>query len=586
MEDLTEREWPVWTSRTSELLIDGLKVTQIFSNVHIQLETLRKRKFATKAGLLFEDELNKLANIISGLKVGGGDNEKIPPLEQKVKVVERRLDNLDELVSDKSDLEKLEFKFNNRIDGLEQRLSTVEAQLAQLGMGSGVGSSGLDKSFQERIESLESNMDDLLIKFPVVADNLEALTTQFDEFKKKFEAFGEKVSYIENSCSINTYKIEGIEKLLTEIQTGYDELKRLIDVLPEECMNKMKRELFHMDEKKADKSDLNKKADWSELQLKADLTEVSRLNDVSNQLDMRVRDQKNEFNEALKTMKNNYDKRLEALLQWILKQLRRLAGKDTKGETGTDIGKVKCLVCDQVVRQHTDAEIGFVGPAFPNSLKTLTTHNRPTDYIDKQTDRTHNRPMSFENDADPRKSPRDPNNQQQAWSRPRNKSPSPPRQNQQSNQSNKGNYRLSPKNLETLGVDYGYDRIFQTLTQPAVQNQRERPASASSARQGGHQQLPSTNYMQLGDRVMTGTLCCTYVRAYISIPDPIIIFILSLTLTLTLLLTLTLTITAFASSPSLGAGGANVTFPNVESSDFTGIPSGEHKLSHFKELEL
>lgn len=50
MEVLNE-EWPVWSSKQSELLVDGLKVTQVFSNVHIQLETLRRRKYATKAGI-------------------------------------------------------------------------------------------------------------------------------------------------------------------------------------------------------------------------------------------------------------------------------------------------------------------------------------------------------------------------------------------------------------------------------------------------------------------------------------------------------------------------------------------------------
>jgi hypothetical protein len=74
---------------------------------------------------------------------------------------------------------------------------------------------------------------------------------------------------------------------------------------------------------------LNRKADLSQLLLKADLSELSQLNDLCNQLDRRLQENKLEMNDGLKGLKNNVDKRLEALLQWILKQLKRLADRDS-----------------------------------------------------------------------------------------------------------------------------------------------------------------------------------------------------------------------------------------------------------------
>jgi chromosome segregation ATPase len=371
MESLSELEWPQWTSKQSELLIDGLKVTQVLSNVNIQLETLRKRRFANTAGVLFEDELNDLSNIVKDLKVGGGDNEKIPKVEEKVKFIERRVDNLDEKVSDKSDIARLEIKLNGRIDGLEKRIGNLEAQLK-------VSGNGLDSSFQARIELLESNVENFIIKFPPFETNLESLTDNFEDFKKLMETLSKKVVEVSDSCSINQYRVNGLENMITEIQTGMDKLRVIMDFLPEECLKKVKKEITFLDEKKADKSDLNRKADLSQLLLKADLNDLSQMNDLCNQLDRRLQENKLEMNDGLKGLKNNVDKRLEALLQWILKQLKRVADRDGgRGDTGTDIGKVKCLVCDQVVSQNKDVESPYGTPGLPISLKTLHSHIRP-----------------------------------------------------------------------------------------------------------------------------------------------------------------------------------------------------------------
>lgn len=393
MDGLSDLDWPRWTSKQGELLIDGLTVPQVLSHVHIQLETLRKRRFATTAGILFEDELKNIYNMIKELKKAS-DNDRIPPIEEKVKFIERRVDNLDEKVSDKSDITKLEIKLSARMDGLEKRLESVEEQLLKLGLAGG----GLDASFQARIELLESNMENLMIKFPPVENNLEILTNNFDDLRKLLDALSKKVVEVTDNCAINQYRINGLENMITEIQTGMDKIKILMDYLPEECLKKVKKEIAYLDEKKADKSDLNRKADLSQLLLKADLSDLSQLNDLCNQLDRRFQENKLEMSDGLKTLKSNVDKRLEALLQWILKQLKRLADRNSGGENGTDIGKVKCLVCDQVVNQNVEAELAFGAPALPISLKTLHSHVRP---------------LPFENGNDPRKEYHNPNTQQQ-----------------------------------------------------------------------------------------------------------------------------------------------------------------------------
>ena len=84
---LTEETWPSWTSRSYEFKIDGLIIPQILSNISIQLDTLRKRPFVTKEGLLLDDALadlwNKLAYLEVEIKKGGGG---APPTHREAAV--------------------------------------------------------------------------------------------------------------------------------------------------------------------------------------------------------------------------------------------------------------------------------------------------------------------------------------------------------------------------------------------------------------------------------------------------------------------------------------------------------------------
>lgn len=464
MENLSEAEWPSWTSKKQELLIDGLTVTQVFSNVHVQLETLRKRKFANKAGVLFEDELSSLADQI--VKLGNAGTDRIPQMEMKMKVFERRLDSLDDSAACKSDLAKLEIKLAGRMEGLEKRISSVETSLA------GFGVQGLivprtdvviDGSINGRLELLESKIQGMSNNSMTLEKNLESLINQFSDLKKQLESLPKKVSDLGDNCSVNECKIGGLENLFSDLHTGYSRVKIVMERLPEECYERVKGEIYSMEERKAEKTEMIKKAELSQLHLKADLSEVSLVNDLCNQLDKRLEINKIEVNDSLKSLRSNYDKRLEALLQWILKQLRRLAGNTRKGSDlgGTDIGKVKCLVCDQVVSQHVATDTVFGGPAMPVSLKTLT----------------QNRPMPFENESDRSKTPKNGASMTQPWGRTgQNRSPSPPRTLPHSG---------SAHNLDPT-TDRGLDRILQGMQGPATNH---RPISAqlhrSDSERGG-----------------------------------------------------------------------------------------------------
>ena len=88
---------------------------------------------------------------------------------------------------------------------------------------------------------------------------------------------------------------------------------------------------------------------------------------------------------------------------------------------GTDIGKVRCLVCDQTVKQATDQDVVFTGSnPITQSLKKLHTHVRPVPF---ENDDGYGRGRNNNNYNTN-------NNQPQAWARlptkDKDRSPSPP----------------------------------------------------------------------------------------------------------------------------------------------------------------
>jgi hypothetical protein len=492
METLSEAEWPAWTSGSSELHIDGLSVTRVLSNVHIQLETLRNRKFLTKSGTTLENELSILSEKISIVEKSG--IEKIPDMERMMEVMKKRIDSTAD--SNASNLASLEMRLSGRIEGLERRIDAIEISLGGVEVVvSGLEGEGeVDTSIRKRLETLESKLMSLSDSSPSLESNYQKMVNQLYDMKKQLDILPKKITEISDSCSINDCKIKDLVILFSNVDTGYNRIKNMMETLPADCYAKIKDEITDLYDKKADRSELSKKADVVQLHLKADLNEVSVLNDLSNQLDRKIEANKLEVNDSLNTLHSNYDKRLESLLQWILKQLKRLAGNMNNDTGMTDIGKVKCLVCDHVVNQLVSTDIVFGGPALPVSLKTLTL----------------TRPLAFENDADRERSQRPKSAVPQAWTHGSNTF----NQNRSSSSSHTSvlntstkslSNRLSPQNLEIFNANMELEQIFQN---PHETPSRVRPSTSSCARgeaerSGMFNRSAATSTSQIGDGPMT-----------------------------------------------------------------------------------
>jgi len=399
MEGLTEESWPAWTSKSYELVIDGLKITQILGKISVQLDTLRNRKFVTKDGVPIDDVVasvfQKLADLDAALKKGvGGSDERVPGLENRIKLVERRVEVLEGQMgdkADKSDLEALEAKLLGQLAAVERKFDTaLSKQKSKLD----------DDEVLGRLAALETGMEAVNTKLPEVEGAVASVATEVDDAKKQIEVVLKKLGQVSNLVAVHDIKLGEVDGAIVDLQAGLEHVKHVLEKLPGELLDKVAEHVARLDDQKADRVDLMKKADLSLVLQKADAADVDKLNQLLADVEQRLGEFKAHTTDRFTDFHKTYDKKLEALLQWILKQLKKIANKEQIG--GTDIGKVRCLVCDQTVPQSREQDVVFSSSnPITHSLKKLHAHSRP---------------VPFENDGD-RRNPYDGRNQPQAWAR-------------------------------------------------------------------------------------------------------------------------------------------------------------------------
>ena len=90
------------------------------------------------------------------------------------------------------------------------------------------------------------------------------------------------------------------------------------------------------------------------LAAKSDYSEITRIDDIIQELNRRAMAQRKEMLENMTSLQKDFTNRAENIASWCLNQLRKEMKKD-KNESA-DIGKVRCLVCDQVVDQNRGNE--------------------------------------------------------------------------------------------------------------------------------------------------------------------------------------------------------------------------------------
>eukprot|EP00601_Ochromonadales_sp_CCMP2298_P022538 CAMPEP_0173321396 /NCGR_PEP_ID=MMETSP1143-20121109/29382_1 /TAXON_ID=483371 /ORGANISM="non described non described, Strain CCMP2298" /LENGTH=161 /DNA_ID=CAMNT_0014265133 /DNA_START=135 /DNA_END=616 /DNA_ORIENTATION=- len=121
-------------------------------------------------------------------------------------------------------------------------------------------------------------------------------------------------------------------------------LAETVDNIPARHLDNIKNDIIDLYMSKASKDDLEHKADYAAVGRKADIGEISRLEQVSDNLDRKIDLFGTEMSTGFGTLDARLEKRVDKIAQWCLKSLRKeMKAGGEEAREGTDIGKV-CAV--------------------------------------------------------------------------------------------------------------------------------------------------------------------------------------------------------------------------------------------------
>ena len=161
-----------------------------------------------------------------------------------------------------------------------------------------------------------------------------------------FHSCDGRIRTLEENLNLEmTRTTEGFDKFTNHLVDADSQIKKLFD----EC---------------ATKEDVMQKADAAELQRKADYVDLSTTNDSLSDLSRRMDFFSSNVSDQLKNLERESDAKLESKARYIIEMVRK-----EREVGGTDIGKIKCLVCDQPIRQKEEAN-EFQMSAMANTVGT------------------------------------------------------------------------------------------------------------------------------------------------------------------------------------------------------------------------
>lgn len=359
-----------WTSNSqADILIDGVKINAVISRMKAQLEFLRG-----KVALLIVANNERETN------------DKIDKLIQDVLNLEklcedRRLDQIrmdSELKRQQIVLTAQENKYTEFLSYAESKfayyrtnINALEEQIVKL--------KEKEQEQQKRIINAElqaaHNFQDLKNMFDGYkienAQLVQGLKDEIDNLRSAVETaegtvhkMEGQVIHVTDIVSINDLRVTDLSKRFITSNAYMNEIRDELDELPAKHIEPLAKTIAEVVQTKADRTELTGKADVAITMSKADVQDISRLDELISEMERMVLDHKRAVSEELVSYDAKIERKGDRITQNCVKELRRLLAKiNQPKETATDIGKVKCLVCDQVTQQYTEAQgTVFGGP--------------------------------------------------------------------------------------------------------------------------------------------------------------------------------------------------------------------------------
>lgn len=375
-----ERLWNSWGANTvASILIDGQRLNDVFTIIKTQLEILRKRQLATS------DEVDNI-NIAIGNQASQLSSLNNLTNEEKITsaaIPHRRVSYVDQIGQIQTDLASLSnYVYNNK--DLETRITKLEQYvLSQL------------KEQESKIESISTQLNDHNVKFMnldtrindlenLIVDRINHVSKLFDEKLASVEleahrAIREvdaKSSQLKDQISVQDLRSKQLDGRISNNSKLIEGVKDLFDEIPSRYLEEIHNNIGELYNEKANRSELERKADIDAVYGKAEISDIAKLQNIADELERRIVSLMADTSDRFVGMEHKLDRRSDRIVAYCLKHLKKemksMGPADLENapqSVGTDIGKVRCLVCDHVSTQHRDQDIVFSGPGITNSFK-------------------------------------------------------------------------------------------------------------------------------------------------------------------------------------------------------------------------
>lgn len=426
----SEAPWPTWNPTSIDSFVQSVSV------IHQQIDYLFNRQQLIERKN--KDELNNILSSIQELKDASLSNALLLNQSNQNRVEKEEGEkeenntnsstnnnsgtNNEKLLADftllTKDLRDEISKLKNEIDYLKNNNlnmernfdKKIENQINYLDNQINNKFQLNDKKFNEFLINYEDDMKEMKEMKSYVDDKVSLLMRENENLKNDYE---NKIKLLENniknqkidtdkeilnlkdSLNLKEIQLKKHEKDYQNLLNDFNELKstKINDISEkiEDLFNKLN---LLEDNQSNLITQINSRFSSLGIENKVDRDELNELYNTTNELQRRITLLMTDTSDRLTSLDSKLDRRSDRIVAYCLKQLRKeLKGHlQTADNDNTDIGKIRCLVCDQVTSQKI--ETGIVhsnNPALPVTMKPYRRqgsppNSRPTSSYHKEND--------------------------------------------------------------------------------------------------------------------------------------------------------------------------------------------------------
>lgn len=375
-EEEVEKIWNSWNEQSvATIFMDAQRINNVFASIKKQLDYLRDNhsklnidfqaftsSFMAPSARKSEDSAHPTKTVLPSFSLANfATQDDMSLLRGEIESLREEL--------------RTRFDFEQRILKIEQVITTNNRELSHKMDVLSLQLSNNNLEMSQHHDEFISFQSDYQITLEglnkLIEDKFTSLEVNDMTAQKENDL---KLNQMKDIISIQELKVKQLEGKLNHSLETLAELNHTIDNFPKNHLEVIHQQLQELTTDKAERIELDAKADLILTLGKADQNDFLNLQGFTEELERRLIQTLSDTAEKMKTIEQKLDHRSDRIATWCLKQLRKelkaMNITENDHRDGTDIGKVRCLVCDQVTSQQKFvSDVVFGGPEFHQTLK-------------------------------------------------------------------------------------------------------------------------------------------------------------------------------------------------------------------------